>query len=461
MLDLNFDITHLRGAEYNPREITPDDLAVLAESIKELGLVKPLIVRGDLLIAGHQRTKSLRALGINTAAVFKLSSATTVYDETRFNQLHNGTDMDSGDENCHVSGLVGCSGFHSIPSKQIRGNFRARMAGVRREICELILKYGAWGGCVATESGTVIHCAQYALACASVGAPLTVFVIPDSERGRYERYLNRTYGVFSYKHLERKTYIQTFAQLPRLRQSKLAVKHSRLYENLVLPFLGSNNGKSLRGIDFGSGHADYAEFLRARGYPIIDVELFRRQGAGNTIDTLAVHRMIDVMCRELTANGPFDYVVCDSVLNSVDCLAAETAVMTFISALCKPGGTVFFSGRCSEYIQSRLRCTQSASGATQIWFLDHDGFTAKYRKGEWFYQKFHDKAGVVKMAAAAGLKLITHQRSDSSWQVQATPTVGPSREQLVSAIRYEFELMLPGGVPLGRSADVIRAFNLE
>ncbi|HGB1541434.1 TPA: ParB N-terminal domain-containing protein [Salmonella enterica subsp. enterica serovar Bredeney] len=46
MLHLNYDITNLRGAEYNPRFIGDDDLSRLAESVAELGLVKPLIVRG-------------------------------------------------------------------------------------------------------------------------------------------------------------------------------------------------------------------------------------------------------------------------------------------------------------------------------------------------------------------------------------------------------------------------------
>ncbi|STL19002.1 Uncharacterised protein [Escherichia coli] len=37
MLHLNYDITHLRGAEYNPRFIGEDDLARLAESVRETG----------------------------------------------------------------------------------------------------------------------------------------------------------------------------------------------------------------------------------------------------------------------------------------------------------------------------------------------------------------------------------------------------------------------------------------
>lgn len=233
MLHLDYDITNLRGAEYNPRFIGDDDLSRLAESVTELGLVKPLIVRGDLLVAGHQRTKALRRLGITRAAVYTLPCETTVYDEIRFNQLHNGTDFDSGDERCRVAGLADKHGFIQVPASQITGNMRAKMAYVRKNIAELVIKYGPWGGCVATQSGEVIHCAQYALAAKMTRTPLTVFVIPDAEKEKYQRYLNKSYGVFEYSHLEKTTYIQTYAQLMRLRNG--GSLKSQLYEGLIIP----------------------------------------------------------------------------------------------------------------------------------------------------------------------------------------------------------------------------------
>ena len=119
MLHLNYDITHLRGAEYNPRFIGEDDLARLAESVRELGLVKPLIVRGDLLVAGHQRTKALRKLGITRAAVYVLPCETTVYDEVRFNQLHNGVTLAGAHVKILVVGFIGMlqqtvDGHHNV-----------------------------------------------------------------------------------------------------------------------------------------------------------------------------------------------------------------------------------------------------------------------------------------------------------------------------------------------------------
>ncbi len=160
-VDFNHDITKLRGAEYNPRYIGEDDLSVLRESIGKLGLVKPLIVRGDLLVAGHQRTKALRSVGVTHAPVYALPCETTTYDEVRFNQLHNGTDLDGGDEACRITGGFTETGWAIVQPQRITGNFRAKLANVRNEICDLITRYGPWGGSVATMSGEVIHCAQY------------------------------------------------------------------------------------------------------------------------------------------------------------------------------------------------------------------------------------------------------------------------------------------------------------
>jgi ParB family chromosome partitioning protein len=191
----------LRGVDYNPRRITE-----LRESLSRLGVCKPIIVSGGLIVAGHQRTRSLRLLGIETAPAIMLDDVSTE-DEIRFNQLHNGTDFDAGDEAADV-GPAGCEPreFEMVPIGLVRGNMRAAMANVRAEICKLTLRYGNWGGCVATMSGRVIHAAQYVLACKALGLPVRTFRVPDEMADEAAALLNRQYGVFSYAHLDRKTY---------------------------------------------------------------------------------------------------------------------------------------------------------------------------------------------------------------------------------------------------------------
>lgn len=458
-LDLNADITGLRGADYNPRKISEEDLSALAESIATLGLVKPLIVRGDLLVAGHQRTKALRALGRTTAAVYRLPVATTVYDEIRFNQLHNGTDLDAGDEDCKIAGGFEAPGWNVVKPDRITANLRGKLATVRAEISRMIVKYGPWGGVVALQNGRVIHAAQYAIAARATRTPLTVYVLPVEMENVAAAYLGRGYGVFSYDGLERQTYIQTLAQMNRLRNGPSGKSNrSMLYETQVIPWLEAN--PKARVIDFGSGHGDYASALRGRGYNVHDVELFRRNRS-QSLDQRAIHRMITQMVADLETHGPYDAVVMDSVLNSVDCLAAETAVMTVINMLCRNSGNVFYSGRQSERLDRLNRHTKTSGDMVRyIEFPDEHGFTALYRQGRWFYQKFHSRAQAAELTARFGFKAVNHDHgkaSTTSWQIHARKVRDLPLPDVLAACDYEFNLHLGETERLGRNAEVKRA----
>lgn len=449
MLDLAYPIAGLRGADYNPRRIDEADLAALRESVARLGVVKPIIVRGDLIVAGHQRTKALRANGAATAPVYVLPQETTVYDEVRFNQLHNGTDLDAGDEALRVVGGFSAGGWHQVEAVRFEGNRRGRLAVVRREIADLVTKYGPWGGCVATMSGEVIHCAQYALACSALGLPVTTFVVPDERRDEYVAFLGRQYGVFSYDGIKRETYIQTFAQMFRLRRDGEGNK-SALYEGRVVPWLAEN--PAARGLDFGSGQGDYAAALRRRGFDLLDLELFRRSPVRNVIDMRAVNRMIDQLCAALAGAGRFGFVVCDSVLNSVDSPEAEGAVMTMLNALAAPGAPVFFSGRPREAVEAdKLRSRR------RVEFLDEQGFTALYRAGRWFFQKFHTAEQVAALCERHGLEVVDFARKGDGWQCHARKARDLPREQVAAAIAFEFDLPVGESRRIGRVADVSAA----
>ena len=459
-LELDADITGLRGAEYNPRHIGQEDLDTLARSIRELGLVKPLIVRGDLLVAGHQRTKALRHLGITRAALFRLSAETTVYDEIRFNQLHNGTDLDAGDEQAMILGGFETAGWHVVDTKKLTANMRGRLASVRQEICELIQRFGPWGGVVALKSGRIIHAAQYAIAAKLTGTPLTVHVIDQDKEAIATELLSRTYGVFSYEKLERQTYIQTLAQMNRLRDSASGKGNkSTLYETMVIPFLSRN--PRARCLDFGAGHGDYASALRRRGFLIHDVELFRRTGSSMVLDDRAITRMIDQLCQDLRFRGRYDAVICDSVLNSVDCVDAENAVMTVIASLAKPGGAVFFSGRPWE-VNDRIENFTKRSALQHrrgVEFLDKDGFTALFRQGRWFYQKYHRKDQVPGLASRFGLQVEKHVHGGNSWQVQSKKLLDLPAHSVKWACDYEFNLPLGDNRTLNRHDDVNHALD--
>lgn len=457
LLDLEADITALEEAPYNPRFIAEADSEALAQSIATLGLVKPIVARGTTIVAGHQRTRALRKLGVIRAPVYSLSVKTTVYDELRMNQLSNGCDMDAGDEAAFIDGGFSVPGYGVAAPGRVRANFRGSLAVVRDELCGLINRFGPWGGVVATMSGEIVHAAQYALAASLTGSLLTVCVLPDDKVAFARAALSRPYGVFNYDGLERHTYVQTLAQMFRLRSAASGKENrSTLYETMVIPYALAN--PALRYLDFGSGHGDYASAMRRRGLHFHDVELFRR-GAGNAIDVRTVNGMIDKLAADLAA-GQYDGIVCDSVLNSVDSLEAESAVMTTVNALARVGGRVFFSGRPYEKVEAAAKFTKRAGTKSRraVDFLDANGFTAIYRQGHWFYQKLHRRAEIGALCERFGLRLVRHVHGGNSWQVEAVKVAELPREAVESALTFEFDMQIGPHRRLGRAGDMVAAY---
>jgi ParB family chromosome partitioning protein len=449
-------LADLKGADYNPRRIEEESLAALAHSLERLGVCKPIIVSANLIVAGHQRTRTLRSMGYETAPAIVLSDKVAVEDEIRFNQLHNGTDFDSGDESATVGpgGKPFC--YDETPADQINGNLRARMANVRLEICKLTQRYGNWGACVATVSGRVLHAAQYVLACKALNLPARVYRVPDAMADEARGLLGRQYGVFSYDHLARKTYIQTFAQMRRLRGDGLSKHASHLYDELVLPKLQPGD----RVLDFGCGQGDYVKHLSRAGIDIHGIEFFYRSGM--MVDGKAVHRMIDAAAASIEKHGLFDVVVCDSVLNSVDSRQAEADVLACCNALCREGGRIYFSGRSAEHLEYQERDTKATrTRVRRVEFLDEHGFTALYRNGNWFYQKFHteqqaQKLGLIYVGPGARYVL---KSSGTSWSVHGTKVLDLPDDQAAAAIGREFDLIWPGGRTVGRAQRMLAAWK--
>ena len=67
----NRKITDLIAAEYNPRELTPEQAKHLKDSLLRFGIVDPVIVnthpeRENIIVGGHQRTKVWESMGNTT-----------------------------------------------------------------------------------------------------------------------------------------------------------------------------------------------------------------------------------------------------------------------------------------------------------------------------------------------------------------------------------------------------------
>ena len=80
--------------------------------------------------------EAAQALGMETSPVFIVDGIDPV-SEMRFNQLHNGTDLDTGDENVRVPPCDQV-GYVDVPHGAVKGNLKAKGKGLRAAIIELI-----------------------------------------------------------------------------------------------------------------------------------------------------------------------------------------------------------------------------------------------------------------------------------------------------------------------------------
>lgn len=467
---LDYPIANMKPAPYNPRLIDKQSLERLQESIRVLGLIKPVICTTDgTLLAGHQRTRSMQALGLTHCPAFVLGEI-SIQDEIRFNQLHNASDLELGEAVLHVPPQSRL-GYVDIAASQISGQMKAKNAAKRAEILKLLSKHGSWGSIVVNQSGDVLISKLYAIASKMLGLPCKAYVVPDSQSETVINYFSQQYGKFSYEHLPKTTWSQSLAQMFRLREPVTGEKmlHSRTYECLVIPKLS----KDIRVLDFGAGQMDYVKKLQSLGYDIRGIEFYFRKGS--QIHVGQVHKDIDTLCYDIQENGLYDIVVCDSVLNSVDSIQAEKDVLTCLSAFCKINGMVIFSGRSRDHIEYKeTGMRNQAANKRFVNFFDENGFSALYSVGVWRYQKFH-KVEQIKSLASTYFgssfqiyDLVEKMRpkrakdhfKNESWGVVATKQIELPLDQRLSSLSREFDLPLPDNRRYGRSKDILEAYQI-
>lgn len=140
VVTIQLDAVH--GADYNPRFLSDDAKDNLRESISALGFCLPILVNreNNTIVAGHQRTKVARLMGITEVPGFYVS-AVTKGDEVYFNQLHN--ELERNSMRIKVKDLPETYGkFITIPSKNFDVTNENSNPRNVFGISQLLLRYG-------------------------------------------------------------------------------------------------------------------------------------------------------------------------------------------------------------------------------------------------------------------------------------------------------------------------------
>lgn len=452
---LNFEeINNIKGAQYNPRVIEDIEFLTLKESLSNLGFIIPIIVndKNNVIVAGHQRTKAAKELNFDNIPVIRVDDI-ELGDEIKLNQLHNAVDK----EPAKMPNLKyeHDEGFTSISYTEF--DCYEWYPVYIREICQLIIKYGNILSCVVSD-GEVLIGGNYVKACQLLRYDINTYVLNSDLKDYALSYLYKSYGKYTYENTEKNTYIQGLAQLhrnPTRTDGKKAFK-SQLYEKQVIPYLMENPEAKV--LDFACGKGAYVDMLNDE-YDITGLEFFNNNG--QTLDISKGHLMIDELINKIKIIEKFDVIVCDSVVNSVDSHEAEEHILTCLNLFLKEGGKLFISGRSLKHmLRDTMYKYDITTGKRFIEFVDERGLTSNFRKGHWYYQKYHSDLEIKNNLNNHGF-IIIKETWGRVFNIKAIKKESIEDNKYIEALKFEFNLPLPNNSSYNRHNEMLKLYNYD
>ncbi|WKV74174.1 ParB N-terminal domain-containing protein [Streptomyces sp. PCS3-D2] len=450
-LDVRFDpaypLSDLRPADYNPRRLSEASFVRLQGSLRRHGVVKPVILNADgTLVAGHQRTKGLKAIGQETVPAMILPQKVRLQDEIKFNLLHNRVETESSVVYAEA-GPIGQ--WCWIPWQTIEV-VASKNIPFQQAIGFMTAGHGPWGSVVIDDQGRVVLNAEYAAVAKAQRFDVLAWTVASFDAGQLVEDLTGEYGVYDWTGLEEQAPVwnQHIVQPNRLREHSSKAKadqvryKSETWEQLVLPWLTTGH----RVVDFGAGHGDYARHLKAQGYQVHDYEPYRTLKGKYSLDIRGIVGMIRTIERDLRERGLYEVVVLDSVINATTSLEYQHWVLLTVNALCAKDGTVAIGTRNLHREQAYENSEHSISrDAERLKFLDSENVDMRFVRGKWQRIRYHTPESL------RGLLSRYFEEVELSDATRATlkavcrkPRAFPA-EEYEEAFRNEFNMPYPNG----------------
>lgn len=387
-----YPVKKLTGADYNPRKISDESFKKLQESLKKFGIVIPVIINSNnILIAGHQRTKAMKAIGLSETPVFISKREINVIDEINFNLRHNMVETNKSLIKV-TDNEVPTDKFYWISPKNIELIKNDNVEKIDY-IGKLLNRYGQFDSIVLDSENNIIMNSEYAVACKLENKSVLCYKLKKGIEKEFLKYMNVDYGEYNFDNLNIKNYNQTYLQ-PSARSQKNPT--SVLYNDYILPFLKKNKvNKSI--FDFGAGKLTYVKLLRKQGVNIYGYEPFyRSKSMPSVINIGASVKMIQLINSYLKKGKLFDLGVCDTVINATINQEYEDCVCTSCNALLDKDGKMFFATRSvNRHNRENVKKTTGRMG--KLRFLDKNNFGVYNIHGVWNITNFHNENTLRKL----------------------------------------------------------------
>src|SRR5262249_29282648 len=152
----------------------------LQASLRRHGVVKPVILNADgTLVAGHQRTKGLKAIGQTTTPAMILPQKVRLQDEIKFNLLHNRVETESS----VVYAQPGPIGqWCWIPWQTIQVE-ESKNVPFQQAIGFMTAAHGPWGSVVIDDQGRIVLNAEYAAVAKSQRFDVLAWTVASFDAG--------------------------------------------------------------------------------------------------------------------------------------------------------------------------------------------------------------------------------------------------------------------------------------
>ena len=442
------EIRNVLGDINNPRILSDDRFKLLRLSLSKFGLLSPLfITRTGKLLSGHQRTKTLKAMGekyIYCAVVADLPKSATNAVNFAFNKelqeivSNEETEVDVKEKQDQLLEYL-----ESLDDVEDKFYYLKKTTLIHKtEIIQTQLKDKKSQG-----NSALLYMK------AKVIIPLILDENNNIINGnaRYQYYSTMfdeipclvvkgiTNDVFKY--ITANYSLKGKEDNIRLEQRRHQVANSLsgVYSNVLVGDVLADGSEAFRSkymkthyeriLDFGAGNGKQTVFARHKGHDITLFEPFATAGEGLAFSLKETYHSLENTLKELTKEEPFNLVVANAVLNSVPFEADLKKVVTLLKFLSAGAKTLIVSSRNI----TSLRTNKDSSTATKISELGDKAFVSTGNKTK--IQNFHTTNDIEKLFGKGG-KFKT--KAQYTFYRIDYPKYTISKQELLEAVDFEF-----------------------